>query len=260
MNTTLRFDSPATAQGDPDSEKLDALIAKLREANGSELLVEHLETAHAYLLGAMPQECALNLEFADKEMSVLSNKALQREAKDLVAALKDRLSATAAGQRTYLTGHPPPTEGRHEPAPTAIGLAEFFHGSDLRFGTFYPVQHVVTVFPSFQGALDGQKILQQAGLQAGDVLAVPGEEVARYLQDRQDHRGLWALVVAGVSRFLDTEAVLIDCYLKWGREGAGFLITYGRTEADMERIPALLKPLDPQAMHGFMISYIRHLL
>ena len=242
-----------------NSAELDALIAKLKRsaAPDSDLLIEHLETAHAYLLGAMPNECCVNLNMARTAADALPDRALQSETRDTVdSVLRGMQQQPAPVAR--LAGRALPVSNR-EPNATANGLAEFFHGADARFGTFYPFQYVVAVFPSFERAEAGQKILRDSGLGTGEVLAVPGDEVSAFLEDRRMHRGLGGVLVTLISRFLDTEVVLVDAYLAWARSGAGFLFAYGKTEACMENIAELLNPLGPFSMHGFLTGSIRHL-
>jgi hypothetical protein len=242
------------------SARFDTLLFKLRGESNAELLIEHLQTAHAYLLGAMREECAANLDLARKAADTLSDRYLQREAQETVDYILGELHRLTHRHGAHLAGHPSWSSLKHEPPATAGGLAEFFHGADVRFGLFYPIQHVMAVFPSWERALAGKEILHQAGLQPGDVLAVPGPELTMFLQDRRVHRGVWARLATQFSRLLDTEAALVDHYIQWGRRGAGFLIAYCRTETDMNSIPELLKPLQPSAMHGFTIGYIRHLV
>jgi hypothetical protein len=246
-------------QTQTNSAELDALIAKLKRSPvpGSQLLIEHLETAHAYLLGAMPNECCANLNMARTAADTLPDRALQSETRDTVDSILRGMQQQPASAPP-LAGHGQPVLN-HEPEATANGLAEFFHGADARFGTFYPFQYVVAVFPSFERAEAGQKILHESGLRTGEVLAVPGGEVSEFLEDLRMHRGLGGMLVTMISRFLDTEVVLVDAYLAWARSGAGFLFAYGKTEAAMEHIAELLKPLGPFSMHGFLTGSIRHL-
>jgi hypothetical protein len=79
-----------------DSLKLDALIAKMKLRNGPDddvqlLLIEHLQSAHTCLQGAMPAECALSLALALRTVRDLSDSKLRREAKELIAGLLEHL-------------------------------------------------------------------------------------------------------------------------------------------------------------------------
>ena len=240
-------------QGPPESAEFDELIAKLKKAgeSESELLIEHLETAHAYLLGAMPRECAHNLQLAQEIAERLPAGPVQTEVKQCVAGL---LRGLQFSPRALASPQSPGS------AATARGLAEFFHGTDLSLGIFYPKKHVVAVFPSLGLARAGYLALCNAGFRFWEVVVVPGEEVERFLDDLRNHRHLWADLIRELSRLLDTEASLVDRYTHWARHGSGFLVAYSPTAADAERVSALLQPFDPIAMHWFAASSIRHLV
>jgi hypothetical protein len=78
-----------SAQIQPQSAHMDALIEKLKRTGEGELLIEHLQTAHAYLLGAMPAECEHNLELARDAAREFSarTKLFQDEVNQVVASL-----------------------------------------------------------------------------------------------------------------------------------------------------------------------------
>jgi hypothetical protein len=244
-----------STQVQPESAHLDALIKKLKGSGESELLVEHLQTAHAYLHGAMAMECAHNLELARHAANALSAKPLQDEAKEAIAGLLQALDSSSR----------PRYHGLHRPvwtqAPpvTAEGLGDFLHGDDVSFGIFYPKKHVVAVFPSFDLAQAAHQMLSGAGFRMWELIVVSGEEVERFLEEIRVHRPLWDDLVAEISRLLDTEANLVDRYAGWARHGYGFLVVRSPTGAAAERIAEFLEPLRPVAMHWFMSGYIRHL-
>jgi hypothetical protein len=233
----------------------DALIERMKQSGDAQynLVREHLETAHACFLGAMTVESAHNLELARQATNALSGKPLHHELKETIGALLTELHSSAAPTRGGLV---PASNG---PAPAGIALSDFFQREGVSFGLFYPKEHVVAVFSSFETAQAAQSILRGAGFRMWEVTAVPGEEVERFLQDLRAHRSLWDEVVAQISRLLDTEVNLVDRYIHWARTGHGFLIAHSPTESDAEGISNLLNPLDPMAMHWFMAGYIRHL-
>lgn len=238
-----------------DSAQLDALIAKVKGGGDSELLVEHLQTAHAYLQGAMPEECVHNLEMASEAAAALSARSLAGEVRQTVAAVLHDL-------------HPfPPAHWRHHagsrahgPSATAEGLAEFFHGAELSLGILYPKKHVIAVFGSYIPAQSARVVLSAAGLRPGEVIAVPGAEMQQFIEDARQHQSLWGGLMMRVSRVLDTEAGLVDRYSIWARRGAAFLVAYSPTQAQAEEISDLLKPLYPVAVHWFATGYIRRLI
>lgn len=230
-----------------ESNRLDELIQKLKNSGlGGEhdLLVEHLQTAHAYLLGSMPEECEHNLHLALHAAEALPDAALRQEIRDTIAPFSHDAAASGAAS----PARPP-------------RLKEYFHGSeDVSFGIFYPKKHVVAVFFRPEAAEWGRQALLAAGFRIWEVIAVPGEEVEKLLEQMKENRTLWDELVVEISRVLDTEIGLMDRYGLWARAGASFLLAYSATEGKAEEVAKVLKPLDPIAMHWFMAGYIQHLL
>lgn len=243
-----------TTQLEAELGHLEAVILKLKIANEGEHLVEHLQTAYAYLHGAMPGECVHNLELARQAAGGLRQKALQDEVKQAIDDLMQALRSSQSSHRpihTPMAGDAPPV--------TAMGVAEFFHGEDVSFGIFYPKKHVVAVFPSYEKAQAAYKVLSAEGFRMWEFIAVPGSEVERFLEQIRMNRTLWDELAKEVSRFLDTEINLVEHYGQWARQGAGFLVVRAADAAAAERVAAILGPLNPFAMHWFMSAYIRHL-
>ncbi len=238
----------------------DGLIEKMKQSGDSDydLVREHLETAHAYFLGAMTAECAHNLELAQAASEALPEKPLEHELTETIATLLVELHPTRAPVRwRHVPKSDPASDGRQ---PAGNELADFFQRAGVSFGIFYPKQHVVAIFPSLEAAKAGHDALCAAGFRIWEVTAVSGEEVEKFLEELREHRSLWDDLMAEISRLLDTEVNLIARYAHWARAGAGFLVAYSPTEADAEGVSDLLKPLGPVAMHWFMGGYIRHLL
>jgi hypothetical protein len=237
-----------------ETAHLDALIARVKGSGEGDLLVEHLQTAHAYLHGAMPMECAHNLELARNASNTLSAKPLRDEVNETV---DDLVKALNSSEMTHAEV-PRPVSGRVATV-TAKGLSEFFQGDDTSFGIFYPKKHVVAVFTSFEQAQAGYKALSAAGFRLWEIVAVSGAEVASFLEEIRFHRALWDELVAEISRLLDTEINLVEHYALWAKYGYGFLVVRSPDSDAAERIAGILDPLDPMAMHWFMSGYIRHL-
>ena len=92
-----------------DSAQLDALIDKLKESGDREydLIIEHLETANADLIGAMPQEGFFNLRLAQETLASLPRKPLTDEVKRTIesvfAALHSspRLAPSKGGVKSF---------------------------------------------------------------------------------------------------------------------------------------------------------------
>jgi hypothetical protein len=238
---------------EPYSFHLDDLIAKLKDGGENRLVIEHLQTAQAYLHGAMPDEAAHNLELARESAASLSSKSLEDEVKETIAHLLPALHPLAPAHWRHRLAT---DEGVRQPA-TAKGLAEFFHGADATLGMFYPKKHVVAVFPSFALAESARDLLSEQGFRRSEAIAVPGYEVEEFLAELREHHLLWNELMMHFSRLLDTEAGLVDRYSDLARRGAGFLVAYSPTQEQAEGVSDLLKPLDPTTMHWFMAGYIR---
>lgn len=241
-----------------ETEQLEALIAKVENCEGGELVIEHLQTASAYLQGAMPEECAHNLNMARRASHALTDGKLKSEVEHAAAEILETLHPLV---RRHWSHHlKKPDMAAAGAPPNAKGLDAFFHGHDVKFGVFYPTKHVVAVFPSFPEAQAASAALLTAGFKTWEVIAVPGPEVRRFLRELQQHHTLWSALMMEFSRILDTEANLVDDYARWARLGAGFLIASSPTQEDAEAMFELLKPFKPGAVHWFMPGYIRHMM
>ena len=248
---------------------LDHLIARLRDvrlgnANDGQrnLLIEHLTTARAMLLGAMPEECVTNLRLARDTAGTLSGKPLQSEVKEAISDLLDSVPDL------------PPAEWRHHPrenhrppvSAAPVGLTGFFQGPDAgqssgaSHGIFYPKKHVVVVFSSFESAKAACQGLRNAGYADHEVLAVPGDEVIRFFNELRGQSGIWSELFTQLSWFLDTEASLVGRYAGWAKEGSGFLIVYSPTETEASDTADLLHRFEPMSAHWFTSGYIRQLV
>ena len=57
---------------------------KIAEDAGNPLLVEHLNTAHGYVLGAMREECLMNLQMAQDAAGDLADASARRDCLRLI--------------------------------------------------------------------------------------------------------------------------------------------------------------------------------
>jgi len=226
-----------------DCAQLNAVIRKLKAFGDSDygLLIEHLETASAYLLGAMPSECTHNLKLAQRSAERLSGKPLPSELGDTIASvLKDLKSPHATASSNEISA--------------------FFQRAGVSFGIFYPTRHVVAVFPSAEAAQSGLRVLYHAGLRLWETIVVPGEEAEKFLDQLRGHDSLWTGLMTEVSRLMQTEAAVVDRYAQLAHTGAGFLVAYAPGEDEATNISQLLHPLQPLEMHWFMPGSIRSMI
>ena len=242
------------AQTEVHLARLDGLIATLNHESSEQvdLLVEHLHSAHAYGLGAMPNEYAAVLRDARDAAGRLKEKGLRRS---MLRVIDDSLAE-------MLHAHPPHESERrhhthlrqHAPAPRGMRsrLWDFFSGSDISFGVFYPKRHIVATFPSFEVAKQAEAALRDAGFSELEILGIPPEEMLQFLEEVRLHGGLWGLLMAGLSRIFGTEEVFADDDIRRARGGAGFLAIYSPEDVESERIRQQLESFGPVAIQRYM--------
>jgi hypothetical protein len=89
---------------------------------------------------------------------------------------------------------------------------------------------IVAAYPKLEDAERVVGALKNAGWADDDVIAVSGEEVVRYQEDHLIRHGLWGLLMAQLSRFIDTEQPYADADLA-AKRGAAFIAVHCHTEA-----------------------------
>jgi hypothetical protein len=73
--------TPSPLQEELDLTRLEELIAKLQreECDNCAALIEHLQSARAYLFGAMPEEYVLALNLAKESLASVTDERLRTE-------------------------------------------------------------------------------------------------------------------------------------------------------------------------------------
>ena len=214
--------------------RLDYLIVEVTPLRDSQndLLLEHLQSARVYLLGAMPDEYEFSLGAAKETAAWLTDPTLQSLVTREVTAL---LEGTVDTQ-TPLVG------AWHRPrrAPNSKTVAEadkkgelyrFFHGSGTRLGVFYPTHYIFAAFPSFQAARNAAGKLAEVGFSRDELVAVPAAETLQFFDEMRADVGLWGVLMASLSRFFGTEEVFADidiCKSQEGRRLSRRLLSAGR--------------------------------
>jgi hypothetical protein len=92
------------AQRDADLQRLDEVIADLghSQENRDDLLIQHLQSARTYLLGAMPEEYAFGLRSACENLSLVRDEPSRRRVGDNLSSLLHEIESTGTsrdGQR-----------------------------------------------------------------------------------------------------------------------------------------------------------------
>jgi hypothetical protein len=236
------------------AERLETLIKRLEDSSDPQapLLIEHLETTAALVSGSMPDEAINNLELAWSGARAVEDRDLRKTAMNEFSDLIRDLS-------------PPGDVGRHpHERPLSHGaatadLSSFFHGTDTTFGIFYPAKFVVAVFWSLDSARHARQALRQIGFRDHDVIAVPGCELLRHLEELKKQSGIGGSLMKEFSRLIDTEASFVDRYHEWAKSGAAFLIVYSPEKDDANRAVEVLREFNPIAAHWYAASFVRTL-
>jgi hypothetical protein len=141
-----------------------------------------------------------------------------------------------------------------------LELCTFFKESDTSFGVFYPKHYILATFPSFGLAEQANFALRKAGFGEDETLAVTGGEALEFFRKFHDEAGLWGSLMNEVSRFFDTEAVLVDQDVQHAKEGAGFLAVHSLNERASQRIREVVSPFAPIAMHWYLPAAVQSLI
>jgi hypothetical protein len=249
---------------DSESSRFDALISRLNQSastadqNDIPLLIEHLETAHAYLHGSMPLESTVNLEMARATAMGLSDASLKDECKQMIDGMLGRLAATNTPPARAADAWRPPAvlTPHNEESVTAPELTGYFKDKGITSGAFYPTKHVVAVFETFDLASSARQRVSNAGFDGKQALVSSGADFGKFLEDLRANRSIAGAVLTEVSRILDTEQGQIDQYEDWARRGYSFLVVYSATEECARQISSLVMELGPVALHWFAPSAV----
>jgi len=138
-------------------------------------------------------------------------------------------------------------------------LAEFFKGSDTQMGIFAPRGYLVALFPDLSAAVKAERSLLDAGFPPAEVIAVPGEDVVRLVNEEASHSGVGTLVMQGLSRMFETEEVYADHDFKLASRGAGFLAVHAPSDAKKHEAWRLIEPANPIVARHYSLTGVDHL-
>jgi len=237
--------------------KLDYLIAQVRDGQ-NDLLLEHLQSARAYLLGAMPVEYEFSLHTAKETAAGLTDSSLKSLVlRELTALIEDHVHTQ------------PPLESWHRPRrdPNCKMVADadkselyhFFHGYRTKLGVFYPTHYIFAAFSSFEAAKNATGKLEEVGFSRDEFVAVTAAETLRFFDEMRADVGVWGELMTTLSRFFGTEEVFADIDIAKSHKGAGFLAVYCPQEEEAERVRDLLEPFGTLSMQLYLPGGVRSL-
>lgn len=135
-------------------------------------------------------------------------------------------------------------------------LENFFHGTDSKFGIFYPSNCVIAVFPDFSAAARARDRLHFFGFSETRMVAVPGDDLVAHNAELQERGGVWGHLMARLSRLVGTEALPADEDLQLAKGGCAFLAVRTPTRESKEVACALLEATRPILVHFYSIAGI----
>jgi hypothetical protein len=254
----MSHSAPSAHLSQADLARLDRLIAQASQPGDVQtaLVVEHLQSARVYLLGAMPDEYEFSLQAAKKVAAGLSNANLKDALTQELTVLQDHMPVAQPGHGGTST------EALNAPQSAGeIGKSElyrFFHGAPTTLGVFYPTHYIFASFPTFPSAKEAARALQAAGY--GKVIAASSAETLQFMKEIRGDVGLWGAMMASISRFFGTEEVFVDKDAAEARVGAGFLAVYCPRQEEADRIRDLMMPFDPLTMQLYLSSGVQTLI
>ena len=237
--------------------KLDYLIMQLRYGQ-DDLLLEHLQSARIYLLGAMPEEYEFSLHRAKETAGGLTDLSLKR----LVLLELTGLLGDNVQRQPPLVGWHRPRRDPNSKIVANVGKSElyrFFHGYRTKLGVFYPTHYIFAAFSTFQLAKDAAEKLREVGFSRNEVVAVTAGETLRFFEEMRADVGLWGELMTTLSRFFGTEEVFADIDIAESHAGAGLLAAYCPREDEAERVRDLLEPFGPLSMQLYLPDGVRSL-
>lgn len=244
--------------GQADLARIDRLITEIAQSHDvqTDLLVEHLQSARVYLLGAMPDEYEFSLVAAKNVAAELSDTSMRdavtRELADLLDHVPD------AEPRRGGTSGDSLDSSRSGGQIDKSELYRFFHGAPTTLGVFYPTHYIFASFSALQDAKNAAHALQAAGYER--VVASSAAETIRFLNEIRGDAGLWGAMMASISRFFGTEEVFADKDLAEAKIGAGFLAVYCPRREEADHIRDLVAPFDPLTMQLYLPDGIQTLI
>jgi len=241
-----------------DLARIDRLLTEVMQSHDAQtdLLIEHLQSARVYLLGAMPDEYEFSLVTAKNVAAAMVNTSLRDTLAQELGVLLDHVPA-AQPQHGGTSADPlgiPQSADQIDKSE----LYRFFYGTPTTLGVFYPTHYIFASFPSLQDAKNAAHALQAAGY--GRVIAASGAETLRFMNEIRGAVGLWGAMMASISRFIGTEEVFADKDLSEARIGAGFLAVYCPRQEEADHVRDLVVPFDPLTMQLYLPDGIQTLI
>jgi hypothetical protein len=137
---------------------------------------------------------------------------------------------------------------------------KLFKGRDTSWGIFYPTDHIIAIFDSFDTAKRAKEIMRSAGYSEEEADAVPSDYVKADIEKGIKDTTLLTRVRQQISKAMGTEAEYWEEDLRFAKQGAGFLAVRCASGSEANRVLRLLQPENPKKMRRYGRSSIEELV
>jgi hypothetical protein len=135
-------------------------------------------------------------------------------------------------------------------------LTVYFKEPHRSFGVFYPLHCIVAVFADMSTAEQAHRLLEAAGFDPTDVIAVDGTE---FIALQTEETGRVRALMRRLSRFGATEQISTDHNLELAERGAAFVLVHCASGRMKEKAWKAMEGLAPVAAHYYDRLGVDHL-
>ena len=132
-----------------------------------------------------------------------------------------------------------------DPTPTPVSQLK---ESETSFGTFYPKNYVLAVFPDDATAARAGDALRGAGFAGDDVIVASGAQVLAHDATLNENEGWFTRLREQWAKLYTDASAGTQRLLEMARAGSAFVLAYAPEDDQQTRAADALRPLDPQWM------------
>jgi len=138
-------------------------------------------------------------------------------------------------------------------------LSTFFKDASSEPGVFYPNGYLLAIFPNLAEAEHARKALDHTGPNSVDSISASDDEIVHFAEANKTKEGVWATLLADLSRAIGAGAVYSDQDLAAARNGAALVGVHCPTDESKPTAWRLLEPSHPIAARYYTSGGIEHL-
>lgn len=123
--------------------------------------------------------------------------------------------------------------------------------SATSFGSFYPTNYVLAVFPRDATVGLMSSALHDVGFLEDDIIVAAGHDVAEYDAAAHARQGMLTKLGEKWSRLYSDDAANADELMDLARQGASFVLAYAPHDAETLRAAQALRPMGPVILRKY---------